>query len=234
MITELIFKLRKLFSTKDISLLCVGLERTKRSETLLGAEASARKFYKKIKPRCNHSKLLLNEEATWKNVVAEMTAACQADLAIITFNCHGGQQKGKENETDGKDEFLAIYDEYLLDNHIWRIISKAKGRVFLIFDSCHSGTMYRNITFADCYQFARDFVPDILCWASCAEDKESYSTSTGGMLTKKICKNIRWWKTYDSLWKTVSKDKSLAKSEIVVRSMLREDDSKFKHRFFLS
>ena len=32
-----------------------------------------------------------------------------------------------------------------LDDEIWEIVSKCKGRVFMYFDACHSATMYRSV-----------------------------------------------------------------------------------------
>lgn len=53
-------------------------------------------------------------------------------------------------ETDGRDEFICCYDTGVIDNRIWDIVCKAKGRVFFIFDCCHSETMFRapGITFS--------------------------------------------------------------------------------------
>ena len=33
----------------------------------------------------------------------------------------------------------------MLDDEIWEIVSKCRGRVFLYFDACHSATMYRSV-----------------------------------------------------------------------------------------
>jgi hypothetical protein len=33
----------------------------------------------------------------------------------------------------------------MLDDEIWEIVSKCRGRVFMYFDACHSATMYRSV-----------------------------------------------------------------------------------------
>ena len=67
-------------------------------------------------------------------------------LFIFTYSGHGGQydkSSTAKDETDGKDEFLCLYDGALIDNDLWVIFNKCKGRVFFVADCCHSGTIYR-------------------------------------------------------------------------------------------
>lgn len=234
MFTELIFRLRKLFSSQSVKALCVGIEHSKYAGELPGAASGARTIFSKIKPRCYYAKLLIDDEATKSRVMYEMKNVCDSDLAIIIFNCHGGQRPGKQNETDGKDEFLGLYDQPLIDNEIWNIVtSKAKGRVFFIFDSCHSETLFRNID--NLILNERSANPDLLAWSSCSDNTVSYGNpTTGGFLIRTIAKKIRWYKTYAGLWKELSKSKQIAKYEKIKQTILLGGKSKFNKKFILS
>ena len=66
-------------------------------------------------------------------------------IFVFTYSGHGGQMNASstaKNETDGKDEFLCLYDNYLIDNDLWTIFNKCKGRILFIVDACHSSTMF--------------------------------------------------------------------------------------------
>lgn len=233
MITKFIFILKKLFSPYKVKLLSVGVEYSRYAGSLPGAASGARKIFSKIKPRCDYAKLLINDEATKSRVMYEMRNVCDSDLAIIIFNCHGGQRPGKQNESDGKDEFLGLYDQPLIDNEIWNIVLGAKGRVFFIFDSCHSESMFRNID--NMILNERSANPDLLAWSSCSDDTVSYGNpTTGGFLIRTIAKKIRWYKTYVGLWKELSKSKQIAKYEKIKQTILLGGKSKFNKHFFLS
>lgn len=233
MFTKFIYWLRKQFSSMKVKLLSVGVENSRYAITLPGASKGETKLFSKLKPRCDYAKLLIDAEATKTRVLYEMQNVCDSDLAVITFNCHGGQKYGKQNETDNMDEFLALYDGPLVDNEIWNVISKAKGRVLLVFDCCHSETMFRNV---DKFLTDRDGKePDILVWSACADKDISYALADyGGTLTLKLVKKISWWKTYSSIWKSLLKDKSISKLEKIRQTMLLGENSKFNKKLFLT
>ena len=210
-----------------MKLLSIGMEESY-AGSCGGAGKGTRRLFNRIKPRCKYSKLLLDSEATKDNVIREMSKVCDSDLAIITYCGHGGQQSGRTNETDGKDEFIALYDHPMLDNEVWKIVSRAKGRVFMIFDCCHSETM-----FCDNWRHARDFVAiaglptnsiDLICWASCAENQVGYSIpGAGGVFTSSILRNIDAGDTYFDAWTKISRDSRLAQYEIAKFTILRQD-----------
>jgi len=200
-----------------------------------GTAKATKKFFKAVKPRCNYAKLLLSEEATKDVVVRELQKICDSDLAIFFYNGHGGQQKGRMNETDGKDEFLGLYDKPLLDNEIWNIISRAKGRIFMIFDCCYSETMFRCVSKSGIKLIPRDSNPvDLLCWASCPESKVSYTdVNNGGLFTKFIMYNLDSSYTYGQAWNRIVKNEILKQSESVCLTYLKPH-SEFLHKKLFS
>jgi hypothetical protein len=184
--------------------------------------------------------VLKNEKATvdaWKAAVKE---AVKKPLAIIFYSGHGGTDKnhvlGKgKNEEDGIDEFLCLYDKPLLDDDIWNIISKSEGRVFLIFDCCHSGTMFRTASISLDEKYSQDFevfdnidlnkfattrgvdliAPSILCWSACADNTVAKGSSSGGLFTKALNNFYSPGESYKSIWKKLEKDKSLKNNEVI-------------------
>lgn len=98
----------------------------------------------------SHIVKLNNKQATRTAVVnalkSQIAKVPEDGLFVFTYSGHGGQgnySSTAKDETDGKDEFLCLYDGALIDNDLWTIFNQCKGKVFVIFDCCHSGTMYR-------------------------------------------------------------------------------------------
>ena len=226
-----------------------------------GAEYDARRMYSLATTYCEYSKLLLNEQATKSAVVESMKEACtNADLTFIFYAGHGGSEKVKNDapeEEDGKDEMIFLYDTYLLDDEIWNIISKASGRVFMIFDCCHSQTMFRTamkkswlsklLSFFHFWKKEqkpelaafeikpRDERPvDLLCWSGCSDDKTTMGSFSGGLFTNAILRNFSIDLTYDQWWDKLASDKSLAMKEVIQKTCLLGNDSGFAGKPLLS
>lgn len=76
----------------------------------------------------DHIVKLNNKDATVKAVKdaleAQIAKVPEDGLFIFTYSGHGGQN-GKssvaKNETDGRDEFLCLYDGALIDDDLWEI-----------------------------------------------------------------------------------------------------------------
>lgn len=165
---------------------------------------------------------LANENATKSAVTAALTdAIAKYEFVVFYYSGHGGGQKfdntGPE-EVDNQDEFLCFYDAFMLDNEVWSIISKSKGRVFLIFDCCHSETMFKSPQFTfkkalKCMRSSRGDNFQMLCWSGCPDNTYSYGSPAGGMFTNVIAEYMMLSSTYQQLWDKVSTDKGLLKSQ---------------------
>lgn len=176
-----------------------------------GVRHGVTRLYNKIRPRCNRAKLLLDAEANKANVVSEMSKTCDSDLAIITFCGHGGQTSGSRGETDGKNELLCLYDRGMVDDEVWDIVSRAKGRVFTIFDCCHSGTMFCFNPWSDIRIASVSGNVDLLCWSSCGDSQFSYAAGgIGGLFTACVVRNIKAGLTYSKAWDKIVNDKSFS------------------------
>jgi hypothetical protein len=73
-------------------------------------------------------------------------------IFFLTYSGHGGQvpNTGNDFEPDGFDETWCLYDGELIDDELYTALgSFAAGvRIFVLSDSCHSGTVLREARFA--------------------------------------------------------------------------------------
>lgn len=155
-------------------------------------------------------------------------------LLIFTYSGHGGQYSkasGSENETDGQDEFLCLYDGALIDNDLWEMFGWCKGRAVCIYDCCHSSTMFRlpsemssdepeetlervplESAFFTKFENTRSPIR-MLVFSGCGEETVSWGDSkNGGVMTSSMnrafnkCLTYReWWNKFkvDSMFKKV-------------------------------
>ena len=199
----------------------VGMENSRFAGDCPGAGYDADRMFKLLSSYTPNIVLFRDSNATKANVTAALNKAIASTtdgLVIFCYSGHGGSEPfyntGNE-EVDGKDEFLCLYDTYMRDNEIWSIISKSKGRVFMITDSCHSQTQFRNPVFRMRPPLAFDHNLDeaqpfsLLCWSGCPGSDYSYGASTGGQFTNALLRHFKATETYQSLWDKIKQDKTL-------------------------
>lgn len=95
-----------------------------------------------------HVKTLLTVKATFQLVKETIKAiakeASKGDIVIIYYSGHGSQMADKnDDEQDNYDETWCLYDKQLIDDELTKLwIEFSYGvRIFLLSDSCHSGTI---------------------------------------------------------------------------------------------
>ena len=188
----------------------------------------------------SHIVKLNNKQATVKAVKDALNAqiaklndtAGEEGLFIFTYSGHGGQN-GKsasaKNETDGRDEFLCLYDGGLIDDDLWTIMNQCKGRVLCIYDCCHSGTMYRlpsenddfdqeellreplDKPFFAKYENVRAGIR-MLVFSGCGEETVSWGDSkNGGVMTSSMNRAFKKCLTYREWWKAFKTDSAFKK-----------------------
>lgn len=100
--------------------------------------------------------LLLDDQATYQNMVTELTRHVAllgfADRFVFTYSGHGTWVPDRSgDEIDFRDEAMCCVDYesggLLLDDTLESIFSTQRygARVLVLSDSCHSGTLARNI-----------------------------------------------------------------------------------------
>lgn len=179
---------------------------------------------------------LNNKQATVsavKNALNKQIAKVPEDgLFIFTYSGHGGQYNksaSAKNETDGRDEFLCLYDDPLIDDDLWTIMNQCKGRVLCIYDCCHSGTMYRlpadgaeadeevaereplEKPFFAKYENVRAGIR-MLVFSGCGEETVSWGDSkNGGVMTSSMNRAFKKCLTYREWWKAFKTDSAFKK-----------------------
>ena len=97
-------------------------------------------------------KTLLTPQGTAKAVTEAIRNASRqlesGDFFFLTYSGHGGQvpDRNGEEEPDRMDETWVLYDRQLVDDDLYTLLGEfAEGvRIFVLSDSCHSGTMTRD------------------------------------------------------------------------------------------
>ncbi|HMS34827.1 MAG TPA: caspase family protein [Ignavibacteria bacterium] len=96
----------------------------------------------------NKINLLKTMKATRQNVLKGLKSAAKelkkGDLFTIYYSGHGGQVPDiNGDEADASDETWCLYDGQLIDDELYYEFSNFKEgvRIFVLSDSCHSGTM---------------------------------------------------------------------------------------------
>lgn len=190
----------------NTGVLVIGMENSAKYGSCPGARIDSNRMAELLGKYGKVTKLQ-DSQATRANVQAALARVAAKDMTIIYYSGHGGQQgHGDKSETDGKDEFLCLWDGPMLDNELWAVISSAK-RTMLIIDACHSETMYRSLdTMAKAARIAGG-QNDFLCWAGCADSQYSYGDTSGGKFTNAIRRHYAPYFTYEQVWKEIEKDK---------------------------
>lgn len=99
-----------------------------------------------------NSTVLLTKKATRANALAAMRAAAGAlksgDFFFLSYSGHGGQVPDVTGEeVDKKDETWCLFDGQLIDDELYAELARfaAGVRVLVLSDSCHSGTVTREV-----------------------------------------------------------------------------------------
>jgi metacaspase-1 len=98
--------------------------------------------------------LLLDGQATAAAVTAAIQDAskklAKGDMFLLTYSGHGGQVRdtnADEKDNDRMDETWVLFDRQLVDDELYTLWGRFKSgvRILVLSDSCHSGTVTRDI-----------------------------------------------------------------------------------------
>jgi len=96
---------------------------------------------------------LLTTAATADAILSTIEAVAgdldRGDVFFVTYSGHGGQvpDRNKEDEPDLSDETWVAYDRQVLDDELYARWAKFRAgvRILVLSDSCHSGSVTKNI-----------------------------------------------------------------------------------------
>lgn len=117
---------------------------------LRACEADAEDMQRIAKACGYETHLALTDKATSAAVLKAFADASRqlssGDVFLLSYSGHGGQVPDVNgDETDGMDETWCLFDRMMLDDELYRCWSEFQPgvRVFVLSDSCHSGTVAR-------------------------------------------------------------------------------------------
>jgi hypothetical protein len=94
--------------------------------------------------------MLIDKQATSANVIKAIANAAKSlksgDYLLLTYSGHGGHVPDvNSDEDDSQDETWVLWDRMLIDDELYQLWSQFKKgvRIFMLSDSCHSGTVAR-------------------------------------------------------------------------------------------
>lgn len=119
---------------------------------LVACESDAKDMTALAKEQGMAPTTLLTNRATRSAVLKGIRAAAKTlrsgDFFFLTYSGHGGQVDDVSGEEpDGKDETWCLFDGELIDDELYfELCAFAQGvRVLVLSDSCHSGTVTRDM-----------------------------------------------------------------------------------------
>jgi metacaspase-1 len=130
---------------------------------LRACEADAHSMREIAQSRGFTPKAILTKEATAERVLGEIRDASKnlktGDILMLTYSGHGGwvpdpEQAGKRVDT------WVLYDRMVISHELYRLWGHFEPgvRIFVTSDSCHSGTVIRNMLARFYSEFARSAV----------------------------------------------------------------------------
>lgn len=228
-------------TAKKTGVVIVGMQNSAKYGSCPGAAVDAGRMVG-VLSKYGKPVVLQDRQATKSTVSnALLNSVKNNDLTIFFFSGHGGSDPIGDvaGESDGRNEYICLYNGYMLDNDIWNIVSQSKGRVFMIFDCCHSQTIFRSPG-VDFKQIAiRQEIDEklrseygmeargknnvnLLVWSGCPDSGLSYGSDKGGFLTSAICnalKDYPRFATYGQIWNSV-KNSGIVKKQSPKKTMI--------------
>jgi hypothetical protein len=155
-----------------------------------GCDVDSEIFHAMCQERGAQAALFQNAAATRSNLAAAARAAWAdmqpGDLFLFYVSGHGGQQADADgDEADGVDETICLWDGPLSDDvlrDLWDEVP-AGVRVFVVTDTCHSGTNFRYKPRSLRASIPREFKGALIHYGGCADNAYSYGDASGGTFT---------------------------------------------------
>ena len=155
-----------------------------------GCDVDSSIFYEMCLESGAQVALFQNNSATRANLLRAARAAWAdmkpGDLFIFYVSGHGGQANDLDgDEDDAQDETICLWDGPLTDDvlrDLWDEVP-AGVRVFMVTDTCHSGTNFKVKPRSLRGSIPREFKGGLIHYGGCADGAYSYGSESGGVFT---------------------------------------------------
>ena len=224
-------------TTNKKSAVLIGINYTNTENELYGCVNDAMNLKNLLKTKYNYKeeyiKTILNEEATRKTILQEITAlvkeSSKGDSLFLSYSGHGISADDRNgDEEDGKDELLVTSDNYgIFDDDLKQILDthlQEGVKLFALFDNCHSGTIldlpyqYLKKTDEDDKKDKGDNAKilhskntetsgDVVCISGCRDDQVSMDAYINfeytGAMTRSFIDTLTRYQEEDMSWKSL-------------------------------
>ena len=155
-----------------------------------GCDVDSETFFAMCEESGVQAALFQNAAANRANLLAAARGAWAdmkpGDLFIFYLSGHGGQKADADgDEEDGVDETICLWDGPLSDDvlrDLWDDVP-AGVRVFMVTDTCHSGTNFKYKPRSLRASIPREFKGGLIHYGGCADGSYSYGDDSGGVFT---------------------------------------------------
>jgi len=141
--------------------------------------------------------LMTESQATSSAVISAIGQASRSlvsgDILLLTYSGHGGQFSDVNgDEDDGQDETWVLWDRQVLDDELYSLWSQfaAGVRIFVLSDSCHSGTVLRMLAAKELFQVSQKTKAEPKFRVVTREDREKYFDSDPKI--RAMCETVQW------------------------------------------
>ena len=224
-------------TTNKKSAVLIGINYTNTENELYGCVNDAMNLKNLLKTKYNYKeeyiKTILNEEATRKTILQEITAlvkeASKGDSLFLSYSGHGISADDRNgDEEDGKDELLVTSDNYgIFDDDLKQILDthlQEGVQLFALFDNCHSGTIldlpYQYLKKTDesdkkdkdnnpviIHSKTTETNGDVVCISGCRDDQVSMDAYINfeytGAMTRSFIDTLTRYQEEDMSWKSL-------------------------------
>ena len=224
-------------TTNKKSAVLIGVNYTNTENELYGCVNDAMNLKNLLKTKYNYKeeyiKTILNEEATRKTILQEITAlvkeASKGDSLFLSYSGHGISADDRNgDEEDGKDELLVTSDNYgIFDDDLKQILDthlQEGVKLFALFDNCHSGTIldlpYQYLKKTDeddkkdkgdntviIHSKTTETNGDVVCISGCRDDQVSMDAYINfeytGAMTRSFIDTLTRYQEEDMSWKSL-------------------------------
>jgi len=213
--------------------------------TALGCDEAARQL-SDVATRLGYVEplLLTNGDAKYRKVRRSLEDLAgtvgKHELLLITLAGHGRELSGPGHGPDAHDQAIVLYDDYLVDDEIYDILSHIDrhANVVIIAEGCHTGSISTRFLFGDvasrvmppdCNGRKRALIcPDVLLLAATSSTSVASAAQNKGvpLFTRALLDNLDGSRDYYDLKKRIDRDLKDKAPECVLNEELLHKDAK--------
>ncbi|MFN3244410.1 MAG: caspase family protein [Planctomycetota bacterium] len=153
---------------KNVQALCIGIDAYRRGPlpNCVNDAKDMRKLLLDNGVPAGNVRLMVDEECTRRGILGALEElsgrAKPGDEVLVYYSGHGSHKRDRSgDEPDGADEtWVTVELDQILDDELEQAFAKIPGTVYLISDSCHSGSVSKGIEIEDDEEIGKYLSPE--------------------------------------------------------------------------